>query len=61
MDDTLITLRYSLNFVRYGHPVWNHADLTRPGLGYGYTSILWMVVNIFPALITEGSNCLRTL
>ena len=58
MDDALITLRYSLNFARYGRPVWNHADLSHPGSGYAYTSVLWMLTNTLPALLTRDRDLL---
>lgn len=54
----MITLRYSLNFARYGRPVWNHADLAHPGIGYGYTSVLWMLINLVPALFTHDKDLL---
>lgn len=56
MDDALITLRYSFNFVRFGIPIWNQADLGNPSMGY--TSFLWMSLNALPALITSNKDVL---
>jgi len=56
MDDALITLRYSLNFARFGIPIWNQADLSNPSMGY--TSLLWMALNALPALFTQNKDLL---
>jgi arabinofuranosyltransferase len=56
MDDTLITLRYSLNLARLGRPVWNQADVNNPSMGY--TTIMWMLLNAVPALFTQHRDTL---
>ena len=50
MDDALITLRYSFHLARHGRAIWNQADVTHPSLGY--TTVLWMLLNAIPALLS---------
>lgn len=56
MDDALITLRYSFNLARHGRAIWNQADAAHPTLGY--TTVLWMLLNALPALVTDHKDLL---